>query len=220
MAHLSNGTQIFIEGSKSAEVAVTAISNAVRPVMTVADTTDFVAGDFIVVVSSSWSRLTSRQLRVVSKTATTITVEGIDTTNILQFPAGATASIYRVLSWFEMPCIQDVSTDGGEQQFVTYQCLSDDREQQIPTYKSAVNTTYTFAHEYSNPIYPVLREYDESSQALAIRAFVPKASEIRLWTGTVAFNETPNVSVNEIETVSVAITVRGRYTFLPSVMVP
>lgn len=216
MAHLSNGTQIFIEGSRAAEVAVTAVSNAVDPVMTVADTSDFAVGDFIVVVSASWSGLADKQLRVKAKTATTLTVEGIDTTSLLKFPAGATASIAKVLTWYEMPCVQDVSTDGGEQQFVTYQCLADDREQQIPTYKSAVNTTYTFAHEFTNPIYPILRNYDESGALVAIRAFVPKAGEVRLWTGTIAFNETPNVSVNEIETVSVAITVRGRYSFLPS----
>ncbi|AGC35341.1 major tail protein [Escherichia phage phiKP26] len=214
MAHLSNGTQIFLQGSKSESVAVTAITNAAQPVMTVADASTFAAGDFIVVESSSWSKLSEKQLRVVTSTDTTITVEGIDTTDPLQFPAGGTASIYKVLTWYEMPCVQDVSTDGGEQQFVTYQCLADDREQQIPTYKSAVNTTYTFAHEFTNPIYPVLRNYDESGALIAIRAYVPKAGEVRLWTGTIAFNETPNVSVNEIETVSVAITVRGRYSFL------
>ena len=216
MAHLANGSQIFIEGSRSEAVSVTAITNAVQPVMTVADASTFATGDFIVVESATWSNLADKQLRVVSTTDTTITVEGIDTTSTLKFPAGGTASIAKVLTWFEMPCIQDVSTDGGEQQFVTYQCLSDDREQQIPTYKSAVNTTYTFAHEYNNPIYPILRELDESGKVTAIRAYVPKASEVRLWTGTVAFNETPNVSVNEIETVSVAITVRGRYSFLPA----
>ncbi|WWD11000.1 major tail protein [Escherichia phage Phagiculus] len=214
MAHLSNGTQIFIQGSAGESVQVTAVSNAAQPVMTVADASDFASGDFIVVESSSWSKLSEKQLRVVSTTATTITVEGIDTSDVMQFPAGGTAVIYKILSWYEMPCIQDVSTDGGEQQFVTYQCLADDREQQIPTYKSAVNTTYTFAHDFTNPIYPILRNYDETGALLAIRAYVPKAGEVRLWTGTIAFNETPNVSVNEIETVSVAITVRGRYSFL------
>lgn len=210
MAHLSNGTQVFVEGSRGDAVAVTAISNAVTPVLTVDDASGIVVGDYLLFTSSASTLLADKQVRVTAVSGSTVTVEGIDTSSTTKFPAGLTGEVVKITSWFEVPCVQDVSTDGGEQQFVNFQCLSDDREQQIPTYKSAVTNTFTFAHEYTNPVYPVLRNYDESGQVVAIRLFVPRASEMRLQSGTIAFNDTPSIGVNEIETVSIAVSIRGR----------
>lgn len=210
MAHLSNGTQVFVEGSRGEGVAVTAISNAVNPVLTVDDASGLVVGDYLLFTASASTLLADKQVRVTAISGTDVTVEGIDTSSTTKFPAGLTGEVVKILSWFEVPCVQDVSTDGGEQQFVNFQCLSDDREQQIPTYKSAVTNTFTFAHEYTNPVYPVLREYDETGQVVAIRLYVPRAQEMRLQSGTIAFNDTPTIGVNEIETVSIAVSIRGR----------
>lgn len=210
IAHLSNGTQVFVEGSRGAAINVTAISNAATPVLTVDDASGIVVGDYLLFTASASTLLADKQVRVTAVSGTSITVEGIDTSNTTKFPAGLTAEVVKILSWFEVPCVQDVSTDGGEQQFVNFQCLSDDREQQIPTYKSAVTNTFTFAHEYTNPVYPVLREYDETGSVVAIRLYVPRAQEMRLQSGTIAFNDTPTIGVNEIETVSIAVSIRGR----------
>lgn len=210
IAHLSNGTQVFVEGSRGAAINVTAISNAATPVLTVDDASGIVVGDYLLFTASASTLLADKQVRVTAVADTSITVEGIDTSNTTKFPAGLTGEVVKILSWFEVPCVQDVSTEGGEQQFVNFQCLSDDREQQIPTYKSAVTNTFTFAHEYTNPVYPVLREYDETGQVVAIRLYVPRAQEMRLQSGTIAFNDTPTIGVNEIETVSIAVSIRGR----------
>ena len=217
MAHLSNGTQVFVEGSRGEAVEVTAISNAARPVLTVADSSGIEVGNHLLFTASSSALLADKHVRVTAVTGTSITVEGIDTSNTTKFPAGLTGEVVKIISWLEVPCVQDVSTDGGEQQFVNFQCLSDDREQQIPTYKSAVTNTFTFAHEYTNPVYPVLRNYDESGQVVAIYLYVPRAQEMRLQSGTIAFNDTPTIGVNEIETVSISVSIRGR---LSSVAAP
>ena len=144
------------------------------------------------------------------------TLEGIDTTDTNVFPAGATAKIAKISAWSEIPCVQDLAQDGGEQQYYTYQCLSDDQEQQLPTYKSAVSLTYTFAHEYDSAIYPLLRKADENGEVTAMRMYVPKAKEMRCWAGVLSFNEIPQTSVNEMETVSLSCSLKGRYTFLPA----
>lgn len=216
MAHLSNGTQVFVEGSRGNAINVTAISNEVTPVLTVSDASGLVVGDYLLFTHSASTLLADKQVRVTAITDTSVTVEGIDTSSTTKFPAGLTGEVVKITSWFEVPCVQDVSTDGGEQQFVNFQCLSDEREKQIPTYKSAVTNTYTFAHEYTNPIYPILRKYDEDGTVVAIRLFVPRASEMRLQSGTIAFNDTPSIGVNEIETVSIAVSIRGRLSSVAS----
>lgn len=147
-------------------------------------------------------------------TGTSVTLEGIDTTDTNVFPAGATASFQKITAWTEIPCVQDLAQDGGEQQYYTYQCLSDDKEQQLPTYKSALSLTYTFAHEYDNAIYPILRSADSSGEVRALRMYVPKAKEMRLYAGVLSFNDTPNTTVNEMETVSLSVSLKGAFTFV------
>lgn len=214
--HLPNGSQIFIENGRGDAVVATAVTNATSPVLTVADNGGLVSGDYVIVTASSWGKLLNRVLRVSAVTETSVTLEGIDTSNRNQFPAGATATIVKITGWVEIPCVQDLSQDGGEQQYYTYQCLSDDQEQQLPTYKSAVSTTYTFAHEFDDPIYPLLREADESGEVKALRMYVPKASEMRLWAAVLSFNDIPVTAVNEMETVSLAASLKGKFTFLPA----
>lgn len=214
--HLPNGSQIFIEGSRATAINATAVTNAANPVLTVADSGDLAVGDYVIVTTSTWGKLQDRVLRVRAVTETSVTLEGIDTTDTKVFPAGATASIAQIETWVEIPCVQDLGQDGGEQQFYTYQCLSDDQEQQLPTYKSAVSLTYTFAHEYDNPIYATLRQADETGSVKAMRMYVPKAQEMRLWAAVLSFNEIPQTSVNEMETVSLSASLKGKFTFLPA----
>lgn len=215
--HLPNGSQIFIEASRGSELSASAITNAAKPVFTMSDTDDLAKGDYVIVTESTWGKLLDRVLRVSEVSSnSSATLEGIDTTDTNVFPIGATAKIAKIKAWSEIPCVQDLAQDGGEQQYYTYQCLSDDQEQQLPTYKSAVSLTYTFAHEYDNAIYPLLRKADENGEVTAMRMYVPKAKEMRCWAGVLSFNEIPQTAVNEMETVSLSCSLKGRYTFLPA----
>lgn len=215
--HLPNGSQIFIEASRGSELSASAITNAEKPVFTMSDTDDLAKGDYVIVTESTWGKLLDRVLRVSEvSSGVSATLEGIDTTDTNVFPNGATAKIAKIKAWSEIPCVQDLAQDGGEQQYYTYQCLSDDQEQQLPTYKSAVSLTYTFAHEYDNAIYPLLRKADENGEVTAMRMYVPKAKEMRCWAGVLSFNEIPQTAVNEMETVSLSCSLKGRYTFLPA----
>lgn len=215
--HLPNGSQIFIEASRGSELSASAISNAEKPVFTMSDTDDLAKGDYVIVTESAWGKLLDRVLRVSEVSSnSSVTLEGINTTDTNVFPSGATAKIAKIKAWSEIPCVQDLAQDGGEQQYYTYQCLSDDQEQQLPTYKSAVSLTYTFAHEYDNAIYPLLRKADENGEVTAMRMYVPKAKEMRCWAGVLSFNEIPQTAVNEMETVSLSCSLKGRYTFLPA----
>ena len=215
--HLPNGSQIFIEASRGSELSASAITNAAKPVFTMSNTDDLAKGDYVIVTESTWGKLLDRVLRVSEvSSGVSATLEGIDTTDTNVFPSGATAKIAKIKAWSEIPCVQDLAQDGGEQQYYTYQCLSDDQEQQLPTYKSAVSLTYTFAHEYDNAIYPLLRKADENGEVTAMRMYVPKAKEMRCWAGVLSFNEIPQTAVNEMETVSLSCSLKGRYTFLPA----
>jgi hypothetical protein len=213
--HLPNGSQIFVEKSRGDALEATAISNEANPKLTMSNTDDLKVNDYVIVTASSWGKLLNLVMRVKEvENNSSVTLEGINTTNTNVFPAGATASIAKITAWTEIPCVQDLAQDGGEQQYYTYQCLSDDQEQQLPTYKSAISLTYTFAHEYDNPIYPLLRSAEESGDVTALRMFVPKAKEMRSYSGVLSFNDIPQTTVNEMETVSLSVSLKGRFVSL------
>lgn len=211
--HLPNGSQVFVEKARGTAIAASKITAAANPVFTLAASHGLKQGDYVMVVESSWPKLINKVGRVKSIAASEndATIEGFSTSNTNVFPGSGTGKIVKISDWIEIPCVQDLSQEGGEQQFYTYQCLADDREQQIPTYKSAVSLTYNFAHEYDNPIYPVLRAADESGEVKVMRMYVPKAKEMRIWSGTLSFNEIPQTAVNEMETVSLTVSLKGDF---------
>ena len=211
--HLPNGSQVFVEKARGSAITASKITAAANPVFTLAASHGLQKGDYILVTESSWPKLINKVGRVKSVEASTnaVTVEGFSTSNTNAFPGNGTGKVVKISDWIEIPCVQDLSQEGGEQQFYTYQCLADDREQQIPTYKSAVSLTYNFAHEYDNPIYPVLRAADESGEVKVMRMYVPKAKEMRIWSGTLSFNEIPQTAVNEMETVSLTVSLKGDF---------
>lgn len=211
--HLPNGSQVFVEKTRGAAIAASKITAATNPVLTLTASHGLKQGDYVMVTESSWPKLINKVGRVKSVDTSTnaVTVEGFSTSNTNAFPGSGTGKVVKISDWIEIPCVQDLSQEGGEQQFYTYQCLADDREQQIPTYKSAVSLTYNFAHEYDNPIYPVLRTADESGEVKVMRMYVPKAKEMRIWSGTLSFNEIPQTAVNEMETVSLTVSLKGDF---------
>lgn len=211
--HLPNGSQVFVEKTRGAAIAASKITAATNPVLTLTASHGLKQGDYVMVTESSWPKLINKVGRVKSVDTSTnaVTVEGFSTSNTNAFPGSGTGKVVKISDWIEIPCVQDLSQEGGEQQFYTYQCLADDREQQIPTYKSAVSLTYTFAHEYDNAIYPILRAADESGEVKVMRMYVPRAKEMRIWSGTLSFNEIPQTAVNEMETVSLTVSLKGDF---------
>lgn len=217
---LPNGSQVFIEQTRSAtEIEASAVSNAANPVATVTSTAGIVAGDYVLVLESVWASFKNRVMRVKAVSAdASITLEGDNSTStvdINKFPAGGASTFVKIESWIEIPCVSDIAKSGGEQQFYTKQCLSDDREKQIPTFKSATSIAYTFDFDYSNPITQLLIGYDEDGKTRAMRMFVPKASyPIRTFSGTPSFDDIPNTVMNEDETTVLTISLDGKYVHM------
>lgn len=217
---LPNGSQIFIEQTRSAtEIEASAVSNAADPVATVTSTAGIAAGDYVLILESVWAAFKNRVMRVkeVDENAS-LTLEGdknTSTADLNKFPAGGASTLVKIESWIEIPCVSDIAKSGGEQQFYTKQCLSDDREKQIPTFKSATSIAYTFDFDYSNPITQLLIGYDEDGKTRAMRMFVPKASyPIRTFSGTPSFDDIPNTVMNEDETTILTISLDGKYTHM------
>lgn len=96
---LPNGALVAIAAGYGTAVDMTALSNA-NPAVATTDTQAFSAGD-ILEVTSGWSRLTNKVVRVgASPTTTSCKLEGIDSTLTSIYPASGGAGSLRPVTSF------------------------------------------------------------------------------------------------------------------------
>lgn len=197
---LPNGSLLSIAKTMAAALPFTAASNASQCVLTVTGAT--VKVNDIVIIESGWLGLNNVVARVSAATATAITLENIDTTDVNDYPVGSGAGTIRVVSaWQQIPLITTVNTAGGEQQTTTIQFLESNNQEEIDTFKTAVSQTYTMAHDAFDPIRPILEGLDKSKAVIPVYFFQKRLGEQRYYSATVSFQKIPATAINEVETV-------------------
>ena len=97
MAKTPSGTTAAFASALDSALHSTVATNASESVLTVTGST-LAAGDFVL-VASGWGRLNGRVMRVKSATATSLTLEGADTTNTSIFPAGLGVGSVQKITW-------------------------------------------------------------------------------------------------------------------------
>ena len=91
MAQVPTGTTFFIASAFGSAINTTAVSNSApggEAVVTTAGAHSYSNGD-IVEITSGWGRLNKRAFRIKAASGSTLTLEGMDTTNTTYFPAGS-----------------------------------------------------------------------------------------------------------------------------------
>ncbi|WP_162094839.1 phage tail protein [Pseudomonas chlororaphis] len=207
---LPNGGTFQHAATYAAALAFTAITNASEAVATVVGAT-LSAGD-IVLLSSGWSKLDNKVVRVKAATATAITLEGIDTTDTQIFPAGGGAgSMKKVLTWVQIPQVTDLAFSGGEQNYLDVVFLENDQGKQIPTDKSAASMVLTIADDPAQAFNAVLLAADAGKQVQAARLNLPGNDSLLYGTYT-SFSKQPAVSRNNLLTRTVSLALQAEPT--------
>ncbi len=211
---LPNGSIIAIASGYTAAVAVSAASNASPTVLTTA-TQAYAPGAFAE-VTSGWSRLNSRIVRLSAATTTSATLEGIDATSTSLYPSGGgTGSIRTVSGWTQLSQILNSSSEGGEQQFTTYQFLEADAERRIPTNKSAAGITLTIADDPTLAGYILAKTANDDRLPRAVRVTLPNGG-ILLYNAYISLSPIPSLTVNEVMSNEVTLSLLAEPVRYPS----
>lgn len=200
---LPNGSIVAIASGYGPDVTISAISNA-NPGVATAAAHGFVDGDYIE-VTSGWSRLTDKVVRVDNATTGTFDLEGIDTTSTSIYPASGGAGSARKISGFtQLAQITGSTSTGGEQQFLTYQFLESDAEKRIPTFKSAAGITFSVADDPSLPGYVIAKAANDDRLPRAVRITLSNGA-VLLYNAYISLSTIPSLTVNELMTVEVTL---------------
>ena len=206
-ARLPDGATVSLATTYASAVTITALSNASEAVATATNT--YVAGDYVL-ITSGWSNLNNRVVRVKSPTGTTFVLEGIDTTSTANYPTGSgTGTSTKISAWTQIQQIMNFSTSGGEQQFATYSFLEQNFESQIPTIYSAQSMALDIADDPTLAGYIALKAAADARAQRALQILMPDNSRL-LYQGYVSFNETPSVSKGQVMQVKASFALQSR----------
>lgn len=193
---LPNGALVSIASGYATSKNITAISNA-NPGVASSVANGFVNGDFLE-VTSGWSRLTDKVVRVAASTTDAFSLEGVDTTLTSIYPTGGGAGSARKISgWTQLSQILSSSSSGGEQQFLEYQFLEGDAQKRIPTFKSAAGLTFSVADDPTQPGYQLASAANDDRLPRAVKITLPSGATI-VYNAYISLNKTPSLTVNEI----------------------
>lgn len=200
---LPNGSLVAIASGYGSSQTVTAITNADPGVASV--TAHGYSNGDIVEITSGWSRLTDKVVRVANVSTNAFDLEGIDTTSTTIYPAGAgTGSVREVTGFTQLAQITGSTSSGGEQQFLTYQFLESDAEKRIPTFKTAAGITFTVADDPSLPGYILAKEANDDRLPRAVRITLANGA-VLLYNAYISLSTIPSLTVNELMTVEVTL---------------
>jgi hypothetical protein len=213
MAQVPTGTTLFIGSAFAAPLTVSAASNAVECVLSMASTTGLANGD-IVEVTSGWGRLNKRAFRVKSLVLnTSITLEGADTTSTTFFPTGTGAgSVRKVTTFQQITQVTAISSSGGDPISVDYKYLESDVRYKINDGFNGSDYTLTLdADSIGSAGYTALKALTDVQTDTILRV-VTRSGQINLIPGTVALNEAVQMNDGQINTVTASISANNRLT--------
>lgn len=206
---LPNGVTIAIATAYAAADTVTGVTNANPAVATTSASHGISDGDFIE-VTSGWAKLNNRIVRAASASGSTLAYEGIDTTSTTLYPAGSgTGSVRAITTWTQVSQVLELTTSGGEMQFVNYSFLEQDFESQLPTQSSPQSLTIGVADDPSLAGYIALKNNAETRQLVGMKVTFPSGA-VMLFNGYLSFNETPTMNKNQLMQVNATFSLQGR----------
>ena len=193
---LPNGSIVSIASGYGSVKTVTAITNA-NP-GTASSTAHALTVGTYVEVTSGWSRLNSKIVRVINPLANAFDLEGVDTTLTAIYPAGSGVGSVRAVSGFtQLAQILTSNTSGGDQQFLTYQFLEADAQRQIPTFKNPQTVKFTVADDATLAGFQLAGVANDDRLPRAVK-IVLASGAIILYNAYVSLNRSPSLTINQL----------------------
>lgn len=206
---LPNGVILALATAYAAADTVSSVTNANPAVATTSASHGISDGTFME-VTSGWARLNNRIVRAASASGSTLSYEGIDSSNTSNYPASSGGgSVRAITTWTQISQVLDLTTSGGEMQFTNYSFLEQDFESQLPTQASPMTMNISIADDPTLAGYIALKAVADTRTLVALKATLPDSSVI-VYNGYVSFNETPSMTKNQVMAVAATFSLQGR----------
>lgn len=168
-AIVADGTVLALGSTLATAVNITAATNAAECVVTLAVGHATVVGDFLL-INSGWPALDGKVLRVKTVSTNDITLEGFNTTSVVNFPAGGgVGTSRRITGWTNIGQITGLATEGGDQNYFDYQYLDQLQASRVPTNKAPIVLALTLADDITLAQNAVIRTAEAAAAPMPVR---------------------------------------------------
>lgn len=212
-ARLPNGIKIHVATTLEAAKAISGISNQ-NPAVATSASNGYENGN-VILLNSGWNGINESVFRLIDVAAGSFKLEGVDATDLIQFPAGTGGgSARRATGWTEVQQVMESTTEGGEQQYTTFSYLDEDIERRLPSTKSAMGVNLSIADDPSLPGYAVLKAASRDRQARVVRITLPGGGFL-FYNAIISFNEIPTMTKGSVMACAASLSLQGlptRYT--------
>lgn len=207
---LPNNIAFAVASAFAAAIGVTAATNAAETVMTTATNT-FAVGDFLE-YTGGWSKASGRVFRAKAVTTTSVTVEGLDTTDVSLFPAGAgTGSLRKVSTWVPITGVVSADVSGGDGKTVEVPLLDSDVPVMLPDGFSATSVVMTIADDKSLAHHAALKSVSDGAKLTCLRGIIPGSpGGVLLYAGYCSFNESPSLAKGSVMAVKATFSLQNK----------
>ena len=155
---------------------MTAVTNAAEAVATLEASHGVVVGDYLE-LTSGWARLNGRIVRAKTVVTNDVTLEGINTSSTVRFPAGLGTGTVRKITpasgLIKLSQVKLVATSGGEMGFEDMTTVDDVQGKEAPTIPGPTRLTLTCFDDPTLAWYAVLLAAADATTPLAFRMRFP-----------------------------------------------
>ncbi|MES2972389.1 MAG: phage tail protein [Pseudomonadota bacterium] len=205
-----NGAVVSIASTYGAAKVMSAITSANPAVATLAPAHGIVVND-ILEVTSGWSKLNSRIAKASVVATNDVTLAGINASSVTAYPAGAGVGTVRAITaWTQLAQILSSASEGGDQQFQTYQFLESDSEFRIPTVKSAQGLKFSVGDDPASAGQILAQAANDDKVARAVRIALPGGGML-YYNAFITVGQ-PTLNQNEIMAVEVTLSLIAAVT--------
>lgn len=204
---LPNNIAFAVATAFAAAVTITAATNATEAVCTATNT--FAAGDFIE-YSGGWSKANGRVFRLKAASGTSFTLEGLDTSDVSLFPAGAgVGTVRKVTTWVPITKVLSAEPAGGDGKNVEVPLLDNDTPATLPDGFTGTSVVVTIADEPAAAHHAALKSVSDGSKLTCLRGNLPGGS-VLLYAGYCSFNESPSLAKGAVMAVKATFTLQNK----------
>lgn len=204
---LPNNIAFAVASVFATAISVTAATNAAEAVLTATNTLS--AGDYFE-YTGGWSKANGRVFRAKAVTGTSVTVEGLDSTDTTIFPAGAGAgSIRKITTWVPIVNVPSAEVSGGDGKTVEVPLLDSDMPVMLPDGFTATSVVLTIADDKAQPHHAALKAISDGVKLTCLRGILP-GGDVLLYAGYCSFNESPSLSKGNVMAVKATFSLQNK----------
>lgn len=188
---------------------ITAFTNA-NPGVATSVAHAYVDDDELLLVSP-WEDATDSVFRADQLTADTLSLKGLDTTNLTFFPAGAAAgsTLQKISAWQTIPQVLTISTSGGDARRATISPLARRTPINVPLGLNPVDIELTIGHDASNATYQQMLAITRALTKIAFKMVLADGSATYGY-GNMVVGSFPQLQSGQANQVTVGINLLGR----------